>query len=103
MLEVLDRDVTEEVVPGRREDSRRGWEIDSSSDGTDEDDCEVEGEAVLVVPTAVNTRAHGARVRSVGPRSGRATAPTSLPASCRLGKVNAQPSQGPARLVTYSS
>lgn len=96
---MVERDATEMAVPVRRCDGRRPA-TDSSSDGLDDDVCD-EGGDVLSMPP--NTRSHGARVRSVGPRSGRESTPASLSPSWRLGRVRAQFSQGPARRVTYSS
>jgi hypothetical protein len=93
----LERDVTETVVPVRRCDGR-GRFVASSSDGAEDEDCDVGGEVLL--PTPVKTRAHGARVLRVGPRSGRDSIPPSLLPSCRFGRVKAQLSQGPARRVT---
>ena len=49
------------------------------------------------------TRAHGARVRRVGPRSGWESRPESWLLPWRFGSVKAQFSQGPARRVTCSS
>jgi hypothetical protein len=98
----LEREVAERPVPVRRWWEGRGLLLDSSSDGTDEEDSEVGGEALLSRP-GVKTRAHGARVLRVGPRSGRDPAPASRLLSWRFGRVSAQLSHGPARRVTYSS
>jgi hypothetical protein len=73
----------------------------SSSDAALDDACESSGESS---GAPEYTRAHGARVRKVGPRSDRESAPFSLSGlSCRRGRVRAQLSQAAARLVTYSS
>jgi hypothetical protein len=99
----LERDVVEKAVPVRRWCAGRGRPppppVDSSSEVTDDEDCDVGGDAPVSRP--VKTRAQGARVRSVGARSGRApTAAASRLDSWRFGRVNAQFSQGPARRVT---
>jgi hypothetical protein len=107
MVLVVDRDAVDTVVPVRRCIGRRGgWLAGaSSSDGEDDDASELGGDASSAPPPY--TRAHGARVRSVGPLSGRLSLPDpSFPlsvASWRRGRVSAQLSHGPARLVTYSS
>lgn len=68
----LEREATDAAVGVRRWVGRSVGLEDSSSDGVEEEDCEVGGEVVLY------TLAQGALERKVGPRSGRESAPTPL-------------------------
>lgn len=97
---VLAREVTEAVVAVRRWTGRGRPGPDSSSEVREDEAWEDGGEMVSMPG---KTRAQGARVRRVGPRSGLELGPDSFPLSWRLGSVRAQFSHGPARRVTYSS
>lgn len=96
----VDREAMDTVVAARWCDGGGGG-CASSSEGDEEETLELTADAPSGAPAY--TLAQGARVRRVGPRSGRESSATPLELSgdsWRRGSVSAQFSQGPARLVT---